>query len=151
MGINGELFVMVLLVMLIIYGLYRRFNTWLDEPEKPAVPVDYDSYEPDGEAASLLTDTGYEIIHGKKRIPIEIQMDAQQLESRLFIDYFVRKDDELFAVKVARSRMPVELTGSGLRDSLLIYQLLYGDMSGVIYIDTDAGTLRVVKFTVDLE
>ncbi|ANE48062.1 hypothetical protein SY83_19185 [Paenibacillus swuensis] len=151
MRIDGEMFVLVLLALLVLYWLFTRVNQWLETPPKPGVPMDVESFEPEGEAVSILQDTGYEIIHGKKRIPLRVHLDVQTLESRLFIDYFARKEGEVFAVKVAKNRSPVELTGSGLRDGLLIYQLLYEDVDGVLYIDPDAGTLRKIKFEMDTD
>ncbi len=57
-----------------------------------------------------------------------IDLDGQALQSRLFIDLIAEKDGKHYIVKTARDRMPIDWTGSGVRDRLLVYALAYAGM-----------------------
>jgi hypothetical protein len=76
--------------------------------------------------------------------------DEEELESRFFVDHFVQSEQDWFVVKVARSRKPLEMSGSSIRDHLLPYQLLYPDAAGVLYLDVDLQKIVKVQFEVEL-
>ncbi|WP_019532754.1 hypothetical protein [Paenibacillus ginsengihumi] len=106
--------------------------------------------EPD-EATKLLEKNGYRVFAGKTRIPIDIEVNGSKtLHSRLFVDYFAAKGAERYAVKLARERMMLEMTGSGLRDKLLVYQLIVPGLTGVLYVDLPSKTIQVFEFTARL-
>ncbi|WP_420800410.1 hypothetical protein [Paenibacillus piscarius] len=95
----------------------------------------------------LLEDAGYEVVGGKLKIPLAFQVDGAPMYSRLFIDYVAVKDEERFyLVILSRPRKELEFTGSGLRDTLLPYLLIYPDCSGVLYVDTVNSRLHVIEF-----
>ncbi|WP_127586014.1 hypothetical protein [Paenibacillus koleovorans] len=102
------------------------------------------------EALALVQDAGYEWIAGKVKIPVTVILDNVATESRLFADGFVEKGNAWYVVKFARDRKPIDLTGSALREHLLVYSLLYPDAAGVLYVDVTAGMIRTVQFEVDL-
>ncbi|MCZ8512834.1 hypothetical protein O9H85_10485 [Paenibacillus filicis] len=105
---------------------------------------------PEDETTDLLEQRGYTILGGKKRIPVLISHNRKDtLQSRLFLDYIVEKDGELYAVKLAKERSPLEMSGSIIRERLLIYQLLLPGAAGVLYVDTPSG--RVDRFEFELQ
>jgi hypothetical protein len=150
---NGDGFV----IMLIVAGLFvwlilslkgrKRFSS-----SAQIVPLDIPVEEdevPDNDETELLREAGYHILSGKQRLPITIVLDNQEeLQSRLFIDYFVQKEGELYVVKTARDRKPMELTGSGIRDHLLSYRLAYPQAAGVLYIDMGYRKITTVKIEI---
>lgn len=102
------------------------------------------------EALELIQQAGYEWIAGKVKIPITVTLDDTPLESRLFADGFVEKDRQWFVVKFAKERKPIDMTGSGLREHLLVYSLLYPEAAGVLYVDVLNRSIRVVQFEIEL-
>lgn len=102
------------------------------------------------EALELIEQAGYGWIAGKVKIPITITLDGTTLESRLFADGFVEKDRQWFVVKFARERKPIDMTGSGLREHLLVYSLLYPEAAGVLYVDVAGRSIRTVQFEIEL-
>ncbi|MDF2669647.1 MAG: hypothetical protein K0R67_1953 [Paenibacillus sp.] len=101
------------------------------------------------EALELIQGAGYEWLAGKVKIPITITVDDNQLESRLFADGFVEKDRQWFVVKFAKERKPIEMTGSGIREHLLVYSLLYPQAAGVLYVDVPNRSIRRIQFEIE--
>lgn len=99
-----------------------------------------------GKYAVLLEQEGYTILSGKHRIPIRITVDGEDLESRYFFDYIVKKDEEMFAVRCARSRKAIQWSGSGVRDEFMPYFLLYDEISGVLYVDAEQQQIKKIQF-----
>lgn len=133
-----------------LLGLYR-LKLWLYKPVSPRLPVPAEEFHEHDAAVQLLRQSGYDVIAGKYRVPIEIQLDEKTLGSRYYIDYFARDGHELFVVKVSRERMPIEWTGSGIRDKLLPYFLLFEQVSGLLYVDLAEQRIRKMKVVLDLE
>ena len=133
MGHAADWFVMIAAGAMIGVWLFRRLYAWLHQPPASRVYALGDGVEPDedDETVKFLTDCGYEVVSGKHRIPIAIELDGQPLASRLFIDYVAVRDGKTWIVKTARDRMPVDWTGSGVRDRLLVYALLVPTAAGI--------------------
>lgn len=151
---NNDVFVLILIVIILSIWLWKRFSRWLHMPMKVKLPVPHEADSagpPTGEAAALLREAGYEVISGKYKIPIHVEMDQQEFSSRYFIDYFARQGYELYVVKISRDRQPVQLTGSGIRDGLLPYFLLFEEISGVLYVDLKERKVRRIRISLDLE
>ncbi|KIL38514.1 hypothetical protein SD70_26115 [Gordoniibacillus kamchatkensis] len=149
---SGDVLVVVLVLgVLLIWGGIA-FRHWFENPpkkQKVQAPLGEPDFEPN-EVTELLEGAGFDVLAAKARIPIVMTLnDREQFQSRLYIDYFAEKSDELFLVKVARERKPLELTGTGIRDALLHYYLLYPEAAGVLYVDMDAHKIK--KFTFDIE
>ncbi len=110
---------------------------------------------PDGEipvtdAVVLLENAGYEVMTTKRKIPIRMLLDdEEELFSRYFVDHFAQSGDKWYIVKIARSRNPLELRGSSIRDQLLPYQLIYLEAAGVLYVDVELQ--KIVKIQFELE
>ncbi|MFD0694985.1 hypothetical protein ACFQZT_12835 [Paenibacillus sp. GCM10027628] len=99
----------------------------------------------------LLEGAGFDVLAGKTKIPITMTVgDSEQLESRLFIDYFVQKNDEIYLVKLAKERKPLEMTGSSVRDMLLPYSLIYPEAAGVLYVDMGQSKIKKITFHIEV-
>jgi len=98
----------------------------------------------------LLENEGYEVIGGKLKIPLSFNVNGAHMYSRLFIDYVATKEEgSLYLVILSRPRKSLDLTGSGIRDSLLPYLLIYPECSGVLYINTSSRTIQVIMLGKD--
>lgn len=134
-------FLGIIIVFWVLYGIRR----WLQEPVPEQLPELVLNEEiQEHPALEILEREGYEVIGGKLKVPLTFQVNKHTLYSRLFIDYVAEKEDEVFIVKTSRSRMPQEWTGSGLRDRLLPYLLLYPNCNGLLYVDTDDHSLKLI-------
>lgn len=151
-GLNhaADWFIMAAAGGLIAVWLIRRFRAWLHEPPASRVYMlgDGTEPEPDDETVRFLAQRGYEVVSGKHRVPIEIEVDGELLETRLYIDYVAVRDGRTWLVKTARDRMPIDWTGSGVRDKLLIYALLVPSAEGILYADPKEGRLRAITFAI---
>ena len=54
-------------------------------------------------------------------------------------------------VKTSRRKQPMEWSGPDLRDRLMPYLLLYPGCAGVLYVDTDEKSIRLITLVEDLE
>ncbi|GFR36794.1 hypothetical protein PRECH8_00900 [Insulibacter thermoxylanivorax] len=146
-----DLYVSILIILVIagwaLYHLYR----WLYMPDRITLPFEHEEIPlPEaGEETAMLEAAGYEIISGKRKIKLKIEVDDETLASSLWVDYFVRKDDELYAVKTARRRRPVDWTGSGVRDYFLPYALIYDGIDGVLYLEPELNRIHRIIFHID--
>ncbi|WP_454191897.1 hypothetical protein [Paenibacillus sp. Marseille-Q7038] len=126
----------------ILYGVRK----WLQDPAPEHMPdLVLNEEIQEHPALRILEREGYEVIGGKLKVPLSFQVDQNTLYSRLFIDYVAEKDDEVYIVKISRSRMPVEWTGSGIRDRMLLYLLLYPTCDGLLYVDTVEDTVKRIS------
>ncbi|GAA3405439.1 hypothetical protein ACFFNY_29135 [Paenibacillus hodogayensis] len=147
---TGDTFVIVLLIAAGLIWFYARGRHWYDKPRPMlAIPQQEEIFVPSDEAVRLLNAEGYEVAAGKTKLPVTVLLDGQELETRLFIDAFVLKEDELYIVKLARDRQPLEMTASAIRERLLVYSLLYPDAAGVLYVDTTLRSIRQITFEIE--
>ncbi|WP_235857529.1 hypothetical protein [Paenibacillus albiflavus] len=151
MSIDSQVLVLLIIVSIAVSWATLRFRRWLDEPKRN-LPVPIHDDIPSDEAVELLEGAGFDVLSSKTRIPLYITInDAEEpLYSRLFIDFFVQKNEELYLVKLARERRPLDMTGSGLRDAFLAYQLLFPDASGVLYVDMNQQKIKKISFHVEV-
>lgn len=145
--------IMVVLAVILLVWVGYGLKKWLLDPASFSdsdIPIN--DYIPDHPAIDLLEKHGYEVIGGKIHIPLYFSSGQEEYSSRLFIDYVVQDEDEvLYMVKLARSRLPIEWTGSGLRERFLPYFLLYQDCAGLLYVDLEHHSIRKVTFDWDEE
>ncbi|MDF2960013.1 MAG: hypothetical protein K0S39_1748 [Paenibacillus sp.] len=150
---DGWILFLILLVVAIWLFLYTR-SRMKNIVQQGPIPIPEDD-EPvsEDEVTHLLSEEGYTIISGKQRIPIQISVndDAEPLQSRLFIDYFAEKDGLYYTVKLAKDRKPLEMRGSAVRDRLLVYQLVYPQTSGVLYVELGLRKVNLIVFELDTE
>ncbi|MFC4777474.1 hypothetical protein ACFO9Q_11820 [Paenibacillus sp. GCM10023252] len=135
--------------ILLIWG-YRAFYRWLHTPVAVHRLKLGEGAEllADDEHISLLEKEGYEVLSAKHRIPVAITVDGEALASRLYIDYMAEKNGKLYIVKTARDRMPMDWTGSGVRDRLLVYALLLPECKGILFVDAKERLIRVITFQI---
>jgi hypothetical protein len=141
MSQSGDTLVLFLLIGVIFYFILRKwfplsFRVTKQEEPKPIT----------GEVANLLRAEGYEPIQANVRVPLEIRMDEEKWESRLFVDYIAKKEEKFYIVLVSRERKPVKMSGSGLRDHFLPFFLLFAP-AGLLYVDRQKRTISEVEFT----
>lgn len=150
LGQAADLVIMFVAGALIAFWLYRMFYRWLHSTPGSSVYLLDRGGElaDDDETIVLLEASGYEVLSGKHRVPIRIALDNETLHTRLYIDYVVQKDGGTYLVKTARERMPMDWTGSGVRDRLLAYALLLPDAEGILFVDAKARTIRVISFEI---
>ncbi|MDF2723276.1 MAG: hypothetical protein K0Q59_2951 [Paenibacillus sp.] len=147
---SGDVIVVILLIVTAVVWFYYRSRHWYNKPRPAyAIPQQDDIFVPSDEAVELLNARGYEIVAGKSRLPLTITLDGAPMDTRMFIDAFVMKDDELYIVKFARERKPLEMTASALRERLLVYSLLYPEANGVLYVDLSLNTIRHITFEIE--
>ncbi|WP_337101694.1 hypothetical protein [Paenibacillus sp. YIM B09110] len=144
----GDWFIMLLAGSLLLIWLFRAFYRWLHAPSSVSRLKlgKGGTLSPNDENILLLERFGYEVVSGKHLIPIAVELDGQELGSRLYIDYVAEMDNKTYIVKSARERMPMDWTGSGVRDRLLVYALLLPQCSGVLFVDAKERIIRKIHF-----
>ena len=145
---QGDVYVLLIIIVVALILIWIRFKKWLYSPSRLKLPFPVNTVVPRNEAVLLLEQAGYQVICGKKKVPLIVTVDDVPMDSRLFIDYFAKKGEELFVVKLAKQRQPVQWTGSGVRQSLMPYCYLFLETHGVLYVDLEEG--RVRKITIDI-
>jgi hypothetical protein len=150
---KGEAIVLLLLVAFLASWLTLRIRRWWVQPqERRLLPRMTSEHIPRDEAVELLEGAGFDVLAAKQRVPVFITLNDgdEPLESRLYIDYVARKQEQLYLVKVSKERRPLELTGSSIRDVLLPYHLLYPGASGVLYVDMHQQKIRKISFHIEV-
>lgn len=148
---KGDIMVIVLILIVFMGFISLRFRHWLVTPPKRRFRIPRDADVVYDDIVDLLEGAGFDVLAGKTKIPITMTLnDAEDFQSRLYIDYFVQKNDQLYLVKVARQRMPMELTGSSIRDMLLPYSLLYPEAAGVLYVDLNQQKIKKITFYIEV-
>jgi hypothetical protein len=145
---QGDLFVLLLIIAIAFVICWFRFKKWLYSPSRFKLPFPVHSPVPQTEAVRIMEQAGYQVICGKKRVPLIVEVDDISMDSRLFVDYFARRGEELYVVKVAKQRQPIQWTGSGVRERLLPYCYLFDETHGVLYVDVEEGTVRKIRMDI---
>jgi hypothetical protein len=139
----GDTLVLFLLIGVILYIIWRQIPLssvkWRKKEVEPA--------QVKGEVPELLRAHGFEVVRAKERVPIVIGVDEAIYESRIYIDYIARREDEWYVVVVARERKPLRMSGAGLRDFFLPYFLLV-QPDGILYVNKEKQTIKVIHFEV---
>ncbi|MCT1397464.1 hypothetical protein AK95_17850 [Paenibacillus sp. LC231] len=135
---------MILLGVVIALLIGYRLNRWLMSPSPDRLPgIPINEHIPDHPAIGMLEQEGYDVVGGKVKINLSFETGHRPILSRLFIDYIASDDSgELYMVKLARERMPVDWTGSGIRDRLMPFLLLYPECAGLLYIDVNEKSIH---------
>lgn len=144
-GQSDTIVIGVLAVILIIWLFYGLRN-WLNRP----VPVSLSGMQlnsdiPHSPVVDLLEAEGYEVIGGKMKIPLAFEVNESVYYSRLFVDYVAERDEIRYLVKTSRRRQPVEFTGPAIRDRFLYYLLLYPGCEGILYVDTEESSVKIIR------
>jgi hypothetical protein len=136
----GDTLVLFLLIGVIFYLIWKKLLDLYPTTKEPDEEIE-------GEVPDLLRQHGYEVVGEKERILFDIGYGGRQYASRLFIDYFARREDAWYIVIVARSRKPVRESGAGLRDFFLPFYLLYRP-DAILYVDREQGTIKEIEFDI---
>lgn len=140
----GDSFALVCILAIIVYFLIRgwlpfTFTEWLFQSRQK-------KKEFQGEVPALLEKNGYQLVDGKIKVSMTIDFDEKNYESRLYVDYIVKKEREWYLVFVERMRKPLKQYGPGLRDMFLSYYLLYKP-TGILYVTKDQ-RIHVIEFDI---
>jgi hypothetical protein len=146
---HNDLYGFSIIIIIIIIVVFYWFRRWLYSPTQVKLPIPSSGRVPEGKAVDYMTEEGYMVIEGKHKMSIHIYMDEQEMHSSYYADYFVQQDESVYAVKLAKERMPISLTGSGIRDKLLPYYLLYEGITGVLYVDLEKRTIHKIRFEME--
>lgn len=148
---QGDVKVILLILIIVVGIIFWRFQRWLDGPKKKRRRIPRHSEIPQDEVVELLEGAGFDVLAGKTKIPISMTInEREQLESRLFIDYFAQKEEQIYLVKVAKERKPLEMTGSAIRDILLAYSLIYPEADGLLYVDMALNKIKKITFHIEV-
>ncbi len=140
-----------LVLAVLLLWLTVAFRRWLFV--NPHIHVLESTISPamNDKIVELLIEQGYKAIHGKKKINIRIHLDNQQLGSHVFVDFFARKANEVYLVKVAKPRKQLNINaGSAIREALLPYALIYKEIAGVLYVDPLLRKVYKIQFELEL-
>lgn len=141
-------FIGLALSIFIVYRIYIWLQSSPNSFMKDQIP--FNKVITPHPSIDLLEDEGYEVVGGKLKIPLSFNVNGSQLYSRLFIDYVASKEEgTLYLVILARPRKPLDLTGSGLRDTMLPYLLIYPECTGVLYVNVATATIQVITLGKD--
>lgn len=151
MGSSDKVVMAFIGVALSIFIIYRIF-VWLQSSPRSFMKdqIPFNKVIIPHPSIDLLEEEGYEVVGGKLKIPLSFNVNGSKLYSRLFIDYIATKEEgTLYLVIIARPRKPLDFTGSGIRDTLLPYLLIYPECSGVLYVNVTTGSIQVIKLGKD--
>ncbi|WP_189024780.1 hypothetical protein [Paenibacillus albidus] len=149
------------IVVFLIYRLYLWLQTSPRSFIKDKIPINKVIHP--HPAVDLLEEAGYEVVGGKLKIPLSFTLNGSRLYSQLFIDYIAVLDedeeedqdkykdrhkdkDPYYLVILARPRKQLEFTGSGLRDAVLPYLLIYPQCSGILYVNPATSAIHRITF-----
>jgi hypothetical protein len=148
---QGDVRVILLILIVVVCIVFWRFQKWSAGSSRRRGRIPRHANIPEDDVIDLLEAAGFEVLAGKTKIPITMTVgEREQLESRLFIDYFVQKEDDIYLVKVARERKPLEMTGSAVRDMLLPYTLIYPEAQGILYVDMTVSKIKKITFHIEV-
>jgi hypothetical protein len=135
--------------VLAIWALYA-FRSWLRKPEHPRLyAIKLNEEIEEGPASAILEENGYEVIGGRLRVPLSFDVNGETINSGLYIDYIAERDEGVYIVKTSRRRKPMAWSGTEIRDKFLPLLLLYPEVTGVLYVDTEEGTVRRILLTAE--
>lgn len=137
---NLVIWVLIILAFLwLIRSIYMRF----------IVSIPKTVINPNDEITQILDKHGYTTLQRKIKVPIHItKAENEVFEARYFIDAIARKDGFTYAVRVGRTKKPMENTNTSIRDHLFPLFLL-ANWDGVLYIDKEFQTVTLYMFHFD--
>lgn len=147
---QGDTIVLAMIIIAFVIWAYIILKRWTDRPPLRKMPFISNAAPLSEELKTLLRAHGYTPIGGKLKIPLKITVDGRHLTSRMFIDGFAQKQQELFVVRLHRNRQPIEWTGAGVRNHLLSYALLYEETAGVLYVNEHENDVTEVRFRTEI-
>lgn len=138
----------LVLFLLLFCILYFVIRPWLPFTLKEILfsSDSEEDWEPiQGAVPDLLRKHGYEPLLEKVKTQILIDVDDEELESRLYFDYIAKKEEEYYLVTVARDRKPVRWSGAGVRDFFLASYLLV-QPTAILYVMPELQQIKRIEF-----
>ncbi|MBE3555955.1 MAG: hypothetical protein IMW91_02560 [Firmicutes bacterium] len=127
-----DLFLAVLIIAWAAFTLIRHFQ----ERSHRGKPGPRDA------GALLLRRAGFEVVDGRREIPVAVEVDDHHYDSHLIVDYIAQRQGRLYAVK--RVHDASGRAGGFIRDVMLPYKLVYPQY-GLLYLDEEHGKIRDVS------
>ncbi len=146
MQYSTDAWVLLLLLVAVAAWIGWGISRWLDKPPSSLKFLLQSAPPGNGPNIRLLEQNNYEVLSGKVRIPIKVNYNNQKLNTRIYLDYVVRQDDDVYVVKIAKDRDQIKWSGSGIRDQFLALALLHEQISGVIYLDPKQQMIHKIEF-----
>lgn len=143
--------VLIIIVLALVIWIGFRLKKWLDRPWMPFNPYVMQADPPKKDVVHLLEKHGYDVVCGKYKVDLRMDVSGKKLQSRLFIDGIARDEDGTYILKRSNDRKPIDWTGAGVRDAFLpiyAFHLPYR-ISGVLYIDMSSDHVRKITFDWD--
>jgi hypothetical protein len=148
---SGDELVLLLIIGIIGIAVWVAVRRWLTAVSQPKWELIPDDEIPVTEAVAMLENAGYEVMTTKRKVPIRMILDdEEELFSRYYVDHFAQSGTDWYVVKIARTRKPLEIRGSAIRDHLLPYQLIYLEAAGVLYVDVALNKIVKIQFELDI-
>jgi hypothetical protein len=97
------------------------------------------------EARLYLSNLGYEIISEQEIHYHQYKVDGENRESKLILDYVVKKDGEKYIVEVKSGKSAISLSNKNTRRQLLEYDFVI-ENDGIFLLDMENKKLQFVKF-----
>ncbi|WP_373230472.1 hypothetical protein [Cohnella sp.] len=147
----GDWVIMLAAASLMVWWVFKRFGRWLHEPPGSRLrKLARAGGVIQDDNVALLQTKGYEVLSGKHRVTLGVELDdGPTMPTRLYFDYLAKKEDKYYLVKLERARQPLDWTASGLRESLLVYALLFPDCEGIMIVTLRDQQLKIVRFKVE--
>lgn len=146
MPYNTDAWVFLIIVVAVAVWIGYGISRWLDKPPSSINFLLQSAPPGSGPNKRLLEQHEYEVLSGKVRIPIKVRHNEQTLNTRVYLDYVVKQEDDIYVVKVAKDRDQIQWSGSGIRDQFMALAFLHDQIAGVIYLDTKQQTLHRIQF-----
>lgn len=139
---DGDVVVLFLLLILLLILLGR---TW--KKTDPDSVILHSTLPIQGKVPNLLEEKGYEVIAEKQRLPLWVQIDEKQFESRLYADYIARRGEEVYVVILVKPKKTLRLSGAVVRDRFLGHMLAFR-VNGILYVDPVQETIQTITFDI---
>lgn len=146
MRYSADAWVMLFLVIVIVVWIGYGISKWLKRPPSSMNFLLQSAPPGSGPNKRLLEQHHYEVLSGKVRIPIKVRYNQQTLNTRIYLDYVVMQDDDVYVVKIAKDRDNIKWSGSSIRDHFLALALLHDQVAGVIYLDPKQQAIHKIQF-----
>lgn len=134
---RGDGFVYVLIVFLMVLWLWRPWK------RKSSTTKDVPS---SGKMVNLLKDEGYEIVSGKVKMPLTLQIGERETDSVISADFLVKQHGRTYAVKIEREEGET-LSAKRIREHYLSVCLAF-QTDGVVIINTAKTRVKHVDISV---
>lgn len=100
----------------------------------------------EGKIASMLKSHGYDLLHLQKSIDMTIYINQTAHRYQIKPDGMAKKDDKYFFVEMKTGKVATSALYKETRRQLLEYYICAPDISGILLLDGEKSTLKLVQF-----